>query len=120
MLDTSSGNYDVFTVNDSTEKKTTVSVVEGRVSDAQRTSEQNLLQTMKKLVNFKVEEERETPVSRRQRESALQLQSGLFAWFVLVAPAHRAVRLHDPCICCGGLFRLVVDYGPSRFSFARL
>lgn len=68
MLDTSSGNYDVFTVNDSTEKKTTVSVIEGRVSDAQRTFEQNLLQTMKKLANFKVEEERETPVNRRQRE----------------------------------------------------
>lgn len=69
MLDTSSANYDVLTVNDNTEKKTTVSVVEGRVSDAQRTFEQNLLQTMMKLVNFKVEEERETPVNRRQREN---------------------------------------------------
>jgi len=68
MLDMSSGNYDVFTVNDSTEKRTTVSVVEGRVSDAQRTTEQNLLQTMKKLVNFKVEEEQQTPVNRSQLE----------------------------------------------------
>lgn len=71
MLDMGSGNYDVFTVNDSTEKNTTVSVVEGRVSDAQRTVEENLLQTMKKLVNFKVEEARETPVTRRQLESLL-------------------------------------------------
>jgi hypothetical protein len=38
------------------------------VSDAQRTTEQNLLQTMKKLVNFKVEEEQETPVNRSQLE----------------------------------------------------
>ncbi|KAB0583370.1 hypothetical protein [Comamonas kerstersii] len=69
MLDMSSGNYDVFNVNDSTENVTTVTMVEGRVSDAQRSTEQNLLQTMKKLVNFKVEEKRETPVNRHQLES---------------------------------------------------
>lgn len=72
MLDTGAGNFDVFTVSDRTVTTTTASTIEGRLSNAQQKTEQSLLQTMKKLVNFKVDEERETPVSRTFLKNLMQ------------------------------------------------
>lgn len=71
MLDTGAGNFDAYTVSDSTVTTTTASAIEGRLNSAQRKTEQNLLQTMKKLVNFKVEEQRDTPLNQTYFENLI-------------------------------------------------
>lgn len=71
MLDLASGNYDVFTVEDSTRTSTKVETVKGKLSEATRQTEQQLLQTMKKMVNFRAEEERSTPRNKRLEENLL-------------------------------------------------
>lgn len=71
MLDTASGNYDVFTVDDSTRTSTKVETVKGKLSEATRQTEQQLLQTMKKMVNFRAEEERSTPRNKSLVENLL-------------------------------------------------
>lgn len=71
MLDLASGNYDVFTVEDSTRTSTKVETVEGKLSEATRQTEQQLLQTMKKMVNFRAEEERSTPRNKSLVENLL-------------------------------------------------
>jgi hypothetical protein len=71
MLDLASGNYDVFTVEDSTRTSTKVETVKGKLSEATRQTEQQLLQTMKKMVNFRAEEERSTPRNKSLVENLL-------------------------------------------------
>lgn len=71
MLDLASGNYDVFTVEDRTRTSTKVETVKGKLSEATRQTEQQLLQTMKKMVNFRPEEERSTPRNKSLVENLL-------------------------------------------------
>ncbi|MBS7779720.1 hypothetical protein [Acidovorax sp. CCYZU-2555] len=71
MLDTGSGNYDVFTVEDRTRTSTQLATVEGKLDEATRQTDQQLLQTMTKLVNFRAEEERNTPRNKSLVENLL-------------------------------------------------
>jgi hypothetical protein len=71
MLDLASGNYDVFTVEDSTRTSTQLETVKGKLSEATRQTEQQLLQTVKNMVNFRVEEESRTPRNKSLLESLL-------------------------------------------------
>lgn len=71
MLDLGSGNYDVFTVEDRTRTSAKAQTVKGKLSEATRHTDQQRLQTMKKLVNFRPEEERSTPRNKSLVENLL-------------------------------------------------
>ncbi len=71
MLNTASGNYDIVTIEDSTSTTTNVSTFEGQLSEAIRQTEQQLLQTIKQLVDFRVKEERSTPLNKSLVENLL-------------------------------------------------
>ena len=71
MLDLGSGNYDVFTVEDRTRGSAKAQTVKGKLSEATRHTKQQLLQTMKKLVNFRAEEESSTPRNKSLLENLL-------------------------------------------------
>lgn len=69
MLDTEMGNYDILNIRDSTVTITSISTDDGKLSQAERQTEQHLLRTIKSLVNHRVDSESSTPLNKRFTES---------------------------------------------------
>jgi len=68
MLDTSSGNYDIHKINDSSSTTTSIETANKELISAVKSTEQQQLKTFEKLVNHRVEEQSSTPLKRHFAE----------------------------------------------------
>jgi len=71
MLDTKNGNYDRYTIHDSSTIATLIEALDGQLVSARRQVEKSRLEVFERLVQHKVQEHRETPENGRSDRSLL-------------------------------------------------
>jgi hypothetical protein len=68
MLDTSSGNYDIYKINDRSSSTTSIEIANKMLIGAVKTTEQQQLASFEKLVNHRTTEQGSTPLNKRFAE----------------------------------------------------